>query len=211
MYTDIVNTTHPKVTFKFSPRINFVRYEPANTPAIANPDKPSRNGKSISRTNDTFPTKPISELTVIMINEVPTAFFMGSPAVYIKAGTIRKPPPAPTKPVINPTPMAMKMNFQLVLRVEVFRLLSPLCLIIFIEAINMMMENKIMMAISLVIATKNSVPIFSGMAGRSVWRVMKTATVEGSEKSHALLKSIVSFDTFLKLPTRAVTPTINKE
>ena len=49
------------------------------------------------------PVKPSNDLKEIIISEVPIAFFISKPVNNTKAGTIKKPPPAPTKPVTAPT------------------------------------------------------------------------------------------------------------
>ena len=54
--------------------------------------------------------KPIIELNVMIINEVATACLIVNRANNTKAGTIIKPPPAPTKPVRSPTPKPIKTN-----------------------------------------------------------------------------------------------------
>ncbi len=38
----------------------------------------------------------------MITNDVPTAFFIDKPAQSTKAGTYKKPPPAPINPVITP-------------------------------------------------------------------------------------------------------------
>ena len=49
------------------------------------------------------PKNPINDLAAIITNDVPTASFIGSLDKRTKAGIIKKPPPAPTKPVTTPT------------------------------------------------------------------------------------------------------------
>ena len=51
----------------------------------------------------TSPIKPNNDLAAIINKEVPTANFIGIFAKSTKAGIIRNPPPAPTKPVNVPT------------------------------------------------------------------------------------------------------------
>ncbi|AUX27913.1 uncharacterized protein SOCEGT47_085130 [Sorangium cellulosum] len=51
-----------------------------------------------------------SELMVITSSEVPTAVRIGSPPRRTSAGTTRKPPPAPTRPVMKPTRAPWAMN-----------------------------------------------------------------------------------------------------
>ena len=49
------------------------------------------------------PEKPIKELHEIINREVPMAFLIGNLAKCTKAGIIKKPPPAPIKPISIPT------------------------------------------------------------------------------------------------------------
>ncbi len=72
-------------------------------PAIARVLNEAKNIQSIFKLVDKSPVNPIKDLMAIIINEVPTAFFMGKPANKTKAGMIKKPPPAPTNPVKAPT------------------------------------------------------------------------------------------------------------
>ena len=60
-----------------------------------------RKAHSISKVC-TSPIKPINEFIVTIINDVPTAFFMGILAQTTQAGTYTNPPPAPIIPVIVP-------------------------------------------------------------------------------------------------------------
>jgi methionine aminopeptidase len=50
-------------------------------------------------------TKPNKELIEMINNDVPIAFFISKLRSITKAGTIKKPPPAPIIPVIIPTAM----------------------------------------------------------------------------------------------------------
>ncbi len=72
-------------------------------PTIDKALKELRKTQSIFKLVDKSPVNPIKDLMAIIINEVPTAFFMGKPANKTKAGMIKKPPPAPTNPVKAPT------------------------------------------------------------------------------------------------------------
>ena len=58
---------------------------------------------------DKSPVKPINDFAAIINNEVPTAIFIGSLLNITKAGMIKKPPPAPTKPVKTPTTAPSKI------------------------------------------------------------------------------------------------------
>ena len=70
-------------------------------PTMVIAEKVKRNGHSIFNVW-TSPENPIKEFKAIITKEVPTAFFMDSPAHSTKAGTYKNPPPAPISPVINP-------------------------------------------------------------------------------------------------------------
>ena len=48
------------------------------------------------------PKNPISEFMAMMKREVPTAFFIGNLANKSNDGIIKKPPPAPTNPIMIP-------------------------------------------------------------------------------------------------------------
>jgi hypothetical protein len=50
----------------------------------------------------TSPKNPMSEFMAMMKSEVPTAFFMGNFANKTNDGIIKKPPPAPTNPMMIP-------------------------------------------------------------------------------------------------------------
>ena len=71
-------------------------------------EKMDRNTQSIS-IFETSPINPVRDFTAIISNEVPTAIFMGSLESTTKAGIIKNPPPAPTKPVSVPTINPSKM------------------------------------------------------------------------------------------------------
>ena len=71
------------------------------TPKTVMNEKDSRNVQSTYKLCKS-PKKPISALIQIITNDVPTAFFMGKCAHSTKAGTYRKPPPAPIIPVMLP-------------------------------------------------------------------------------------------------------------
>ena len=67
----------------------------------------------------TSPEKPINELHDIINREVPMAFFIGNFAKWTKAGIIKKPPPAPIKPINIPTQKIWKIMM------KIFGFLSP--------------------------------------------------------------------------------------
>ena len=50
-----------------------------------------------------YPASPAKDFIAITSREVPTAAGMAKPPSNARAGTTRKPPPAPTSPVITPT------------------------------------------------------------------------------------------------------------
>ena len=54
-------------------------------------------------TLDRYPARPANDFIAITTSDVPTAIGMGSPPSRASAGTTRKPPPAPTRPVTRPT------------------------------------------------------------------------------------------------------------
>ena len=65
------------------------------------PVKELKNFQSIEMVC-TSPKNPMSEFMAMMKREVPTAFFMGNFANKTNDGIIKKPPPAPTNPMIIP-------------------------------------------------------------------------------------------------------------
>ena len=65
------------------------------------PVKELKNFQSIEMVC-TSPKNPISEFIAMMKSEVPTAFFIGNLANKSNDGIIKKPPPAPTNPIIIP-------------------------------------------------------------------------------------------------------------
>ena len=78
-------------------------------PKIDKLQKASKNFQSIVKCCKS-PVNPIKELIEITINEVATASFIGNLAKNTKAGTIKNPPPAPTKPVTIPTTNPCKIS-----------------------------------------------------------------------------------------------------
>src|SRR5688500_19524412 len=54
-----------------------------------------------------YPSQPAKVLRAITRSDVPTASFIGMPASRTRAGTIRNPPPIPTRPVRVPTAKAI--------------------------------------------------------------------------------------------------------
>ena len=61
-----------------------------------------KNSQSMAK----FPISPINpniDWIAMIKRELPTALFISRPLTKTKVGTIRKPPPAPTKPATAPT------------------------------------------------------------------------------------------------------------
>ena len=71
-------------------------------PKTENAVKLIRNNQSIVMFCKS-PEKPIKEFIVITNSEVAMAFLIVSRANLVSAGTIKKPPPAPIKPIKTPT------------------------------------------------------------------------------------------------------------
>ena len=99
----INKTSQPKLFLSFSPSINLLIYNPAPIPKIEKKQKALKKTQSIFNVVERSPVKPINDFTEIIINDVPTAFFIDKPPNKTKAGIIKKPPPAPTNPVNTPT------------------------------------------------------------------------------------------------------------
>ena len=126
----------------------------------------------------------------IMKREVPTAFFIGSPAKNIKIGMIIKPPPAPTKPVINPVKSPKIINnikFVPLLPLAVFLSVTLVSRIIVMDAINIRRAKKTIIAISLVKVKLPMVKIFSGIAGTIYFLVLNTENTAGMVKVRPVL------------------------
>ena len=73
-----------------------------NIPTITIEVNLNKNVQSISELRASPKRNPNSDLTVTIIKEVPIAFLISIPPKNIKAGMMRKPPPAPTNPVTAP-------------------------------------------------------------------------------------------------------------
>lgn len=98
----ITNTNQPNNGFSFFPSIFLDNATPIKIPTTDNTEKESKNNQLtviLSKEN----IKPKMELIAMMNKEVATASFIEIPSRSIKAGTMRKPPPAPINPVIIPT------------------------------------------------------------------------------------------------------------
>ena len=76
------------------------------------------------------------DLRAIIIKEVPIAIFISNPANKTNAGIIKKPPPAPTKPVTTPTTRpSVKTKMELFFKEKFFGFFSLFfCLIIMVAA-----------------------------------------------------------------------------
>jgi hypothetical protein len=81
--------------------MNLFRYIPIKIPRIDRDVNFIKNNQSIVRFCMS-PINPISEFIAIINSDVPTAFFIGSLANNTNDGIIKKPPPAPTNPIITP-------------------------------------------------------------------------------------------------------------
>ena len=58
------------------------------------------------------PKKPNNDFIAMIMRDVPIAFFISKPEKKMSAGTIRNPPPAPTRPVTIPTRKPSSMIFK---------------------------------------------------------------------------------------------------
>lgn len=104
----IANVNHPNAFFNLMPGILRESTLPKCTPTMAMAVIVSKNDQSIGRVSKS-PKKPVSELSAIIKSEVPVAVFIGKPVSRTNAGMMRKPPPAPTKPVSSPIKVPSKM------------------------------------------------------------------------------------------------------
>ena len=100
------NTKIPNDFFKTLPFSNFEKQEPIKIPTIENPVKVNNIFQSIALFNSVV--KPKIDLIAMINKDVPTASFILIFVSSNKAGIIRKPPPAPTKPVTSPTTIPSK-------------------------------------------------------------------------------------------------------
>ncbi len=81
---------------------NRTRYVPAKLPTTANAVKSAKN-PHWSSTLPRYPTNPDAAFAVIIKRDDPSACFIGTLASKVSPGTIRNPPPTPTRPVRTPT------------------------------------------------------------------------------------------------------------
>ncbi len=106
------STNQPNTGLSFSPFSFFERLMPSSMPANAITDTLNKSILLKATLLIRSPTNPIRQLMVMMVSEVAMALFTSSLAYKSNAGTIRKPPPAPSKPVTNPTPIAITISFK---------------------------------------------------------------------------------------------------
>ena len=97
----ITNTNHPNPFLSEGPEILSANLLPINIPAI---EIPVNIKMTVQLYSNCFKLnkKPNKELMPTIINDVPTAVFIGSFKKSIRAGMIRKPLPAPNKLVTTP-------------------------------------------------------------------------------------------------------------
>ena len=148
----------------------------------------------------------------IINSEVAMAFLTGSLVNKIRAGIIRKPPPAPTKPVTMPIKNpSIKMMRYFKPTVRVYGATSFFCLSIKKAAVNMSNPKKIIIPDSFKI---EYVPILnsrSGNIGIKNLRERKTPINDGTENRKPILKSTNFLKLLFIVPKVDETPTINKE
>ena len=97
-------TNHPKLVLSFSPDTLEEKKMPMKIPTTDIAVNFIKRFQSIAECSLLRnPIKPMAELIAIINSDVPTADFIGNFAKKTRAGIIRKPPPAPTNPVMAPT------------------------------------------------------------------------------------------------------------
>ena len=79
------------------------------TPKAEQTVQKNKNFQFISTAELKSPKKPKVVVMDITNNDVAIAFVSWIPVVKMRAGTIKKPPPAPTNPVTKPIPAPCKM------------------------------------------------------------------------------------------------------
>ena len=94
---------YPNPFFNFSLLICLPSNTPIIIPIIVIPLNDKIKYQSIFMVKASPKKKPNKDFSVIIIKEVPIAFLISRLANKTKAGMIRNPPPAPTKPVTAPT------------------------------------------------------------------------------------------------------------
>ena len=74
---------------------------PLQIPAVVKPTINNKNDQSIVKWLRSA-VKPVSDFIAMINNDVPTAILKGKPAIKMRAGKSKKPPPMPTIPVNSP-------------------------------------------------------------------------------------------------------------
>src|SRR5699024_2741872 len=98
----MINTNQPNPCCREVGEIRDTRRAPSKDPRIASAVKVSVTGQSIL-TARMWPPNAAPLFITMANSDVPMAKWMGNPPKSTNAGTMRKPPPAPTKPVTAPT------------------------------------------------------------------------------------------------------------
>ncbi len=156
------------------------------------------------------PEKPTKELMAITIRDVPMAFLIGILKKTFKAGTIRKPPPAPTNPVKVPT----RLPFFITSSIEgesvlVLGFVRPLIILMPARSITEAKERSIKR--SLVRVSPEREKISSGIKGMPNLLTSKTESIEGAANKSPVLMSTLSFLYCLKNPTKEAALTTKRE
>lgn len=98
----ITSTNQPNAGFNLAPSMRFEIRLPITIPNMAKLET-INNKLQLIIVSSPSPAKPINDFAAMITKEVPTASFIGSFDNSTNAGMIKKPPPAPTKPVNTPT------------------------------------------------------------------------------------------------------------
>lgn len=205
----IANVNHPNTFFNLMPGILRESTLPKCTPTMAIDVMVSKNGQSIGRVSKS-PKKPVSELSAIIKSEVPVAVFIGKPVSRTNAGMMRKPPPAPTKPVSSPIKVPSKtMSKVLYFFREGCISLRPR---IMVKDANTIRTAKRPSKKSRFVTTNSPVvSITSGNAGTINLRVKKMVTMEGIPNRKPVL-IFTKWSRYLgTAPAKLVVPTIKSE
>ena len=199
-----------KLDFRVDSRTKPEIYVPTKIPTTERAVKRIRKSHSIFK-KDKSVVNPISEFKVIITKDVATACFMVNLENKTNAGTIIKPPPAPSSPVKIPTPRPITINKPSFFSVFPFTVTSVLGFIIRTEdKIIITLKNSIN-PISLVTSKDLKDNRVSGIFGIKNRRVKDTDSSAGSVNIRAVLYSINFFFTLIKVPIAADIPTTNKE
>jgi hypothetical protein len=183
------------------PEIFFWRKSPIMSPISEKPIISKRNHRSTA--SGIYPSAPI-DVFIEMINiDVTSAFLLARPPKRISAGTMRNPPPAPTSPVRDQTPIPCS-----IVRRRVVCVGSIFCATVFrfLQSMAQLAPN---------ITTANitrsnphfSIPnIVSGSAGTHQRRMLMVARIDGMPKRNHIFHS--TFFVARIVPMKDVTPTI---